>query len=237
MNARGRYAHVGGPPAEVSAHVRSAVAATRASTLSTRRRVMTALISIAALTVMIVWIASEAVYHRPAAGLDLAVVSTPRAVAGLGLLIVLTSVVTANALRRGGAGLGPDVLSLAVIAAAAAPLYAVVATVLRVHASAADGLIVAGISISPWGSRCASIATLIGGLTLVALTFALRRALAAAGPAHGAAVGATAGVWAGLGVFAFCPSGSVPHILAGHVSIVLLLTIAGALFMSRWLRP
>jgi hypothetical protein len=155
----------------------------------------------------------------------------------LGLLVGLVAVATTSALQRGRAGFGASVALLAAMAALAAPLYAVITMLVPVHSSPAGGLVVAGVAISPWGYRCAFIAGLIGGLSLVAFVFALRRAIAPAGAAHGAALGAAAGVWAGLGVFLFCPSGSEQHLLAGHASIVVVLTILGAALVPRWLRP
>jgi hypothetical protein len=209
----------------------------RSTTFGTGQRVLAALALVATLTVTIACISSEMVYHRVAAGLGLAVIDDARMIAVLGLLTGLTVAATTNALWRGRTGFGASVAWLAAMATLAPFLYTAITLILPVHSSVPTGLLVAGVEISPWGLRCAFIAGVIGTLSLAAFAFGLRRAVAPAGVAHGAALGAAAGAWAGLGVFLFCPSGSEQHLLAGHASMVVLLTLVGAAVVPRWLRP
>jgi hypothetical protein len=229
-----RYANIDGPPPELYERLRSSMKDARASTFRTSNRVVAALVAVAVAAMAIVWIASELVYGRPAAGLELEVASTPRLLAVSIILGGLTLIATTIALKR-SAKFGPRALWLALAAASTAPLYAVATLMLPVHAGVASQ--VGGVVISPWGLRCALIASLIGVCALFAFGAALRRAAPTTAVARGAALGAAAGAWAGLGVFLFCPSGSVQHVLAGHVSIIVLLTICGALFAARALRP
>jgi len=227
-----RYAHVD-PPETMYARVRAAVDETRATALTTRTRVISALVAVAAFTTVLVGSSSALVYRRAAAGLELAIASPSHLLLVLAAVLGLTLLATAAAVHRGRGGLGPPARGLLMIACLVAPLYMLMVTMAPVH-SASSGSI-AGVIISPWGWRCALIA--IGAFALLALTAALRRAVVTAHAVHGAAIGAAAGAWAGLGVFLFCPSGSWQHVLIGHASIPVLLTLIGALSLARALRP
>jgi hypothetical protein len=236
-----RFGQVDGPRPEMYGRVQSAIDDaiddTGAGTVRTRARVVTAVIVIAAMTAIVAWASSELVHGRPAAGLELAVTSTARLLAVLSALVALTVVATTVALRRGNGGFGTRAIWLALVAVSTAPLYAVVTAMLPVHERTSGDVGVAGVAISPWGARCILVATIVSAFALIAFASALRRAVVTASAANGAAVGAAAGSWAGLGVFLFCPSGNLQHLLVGHALIILVVTIVGALFVSRSLRP
>jgi hypothetical protein len=221
------------PPRELYTRVRAHLARTPAAATRTRERSIWASLAIPLLVLAIVWLASDIVYGRPAVGLDVPGSSMLQLAIVLGSLIVLTIACTSIALWRGRTGLGATSLVLVAAAALFIPVYAALIALepLHMHES------VHWTGISPWGSRCFAIATLICTLTLAALAGALRRAVPVASHLRGGAIGAASGAWAGLALFAFCPSGDQGHLLVGHVGPVVLFTLIGFFALSRVLRP
>lgn len=216
--------------------VRSAIEKTPAATTRTRTLILAALALVPALTMLVVAIASEAVYGRPAAGLGIDVASPAGMLAILALLAGLTLVATLFALWQGRAGLGIASMWLVSIAVLVAPVYAALTVLQPLHSGAADNIALTGVAISPWGLRCIFIATVVSASVLAIFAVALRRAVAVASGLRGAALGAAAGAWGGLAVFAFCPSGETQHLLIGHVLPVALFTVFGV-GLARALRP
>jgi hypothetical protein len=218
------------------ARVRSAVEGTPAQTTRTRTRILVAFAIVPALTTLVVLIASEWVYGRPAAGLGIAVTS-PGAVATILVLVAaLTLAATLCAVSQGRGGLGIAATGLVWIAALVAPAYAALTVLQPLHSGAAAAALT-GVSISPWGLRCIFIATIVSASTLAIFAVTLRRAVAVATGLRGAALGAAAGAWGGLAVFVFCPSGELQHLLVGHVLPIALFTLLGGVALTRVLRP
>jgi|RhiMetdeSRZDD1v2_1073273.scaffolds.fasta_scaffold01253_7 hypothetical protein len=216
--------------------VRRAVESTPAATTRTRMRILAALAIVPALTALVVVIASEAVYGRPAAGLGIDVASAAAVLMTLALLAGLALASTLFALSQGPGGLGIASTWLVSIVALVVPVYAALTVLQPLHSGAADvGL--TGVTISPWGVRCIFIATVVSGSVLAIFAVALRRAVAVASGLRGGALGAAAGAWGGLAVFAFCPSGETQHLLVGHVLPIALFTLLGGVVLSRALRP
>jgi hypothetical protein len=231
-NVRGRPSI--GPPAGLYDQIRANVAATSASTTRTRTRIVAALIAVAVVAVLVVVSASEMVYKRVGVGLDVNPLQSAQLLWTLVLLAALTAFATVVAIWRGRHGFGMGAASLALLATFVAPLYAVLTLVQPLHRHDAA---IAGVTISPWGVRCALIAGIVGTAVVVGLTMALRRAVPVASRLRGAVIGATAGAWAGLAVFVFCPSGDHQHLIVGHLLPVVVLTLLGALVAPRLLRP
>jgi hypothetical protein len=217
--------------------VRSAIEKTPAATTRTRTLILAALALVPVLTILVVAIASQAVYGRPAAGLGIDVASPAGMLAILALLAGLTLVSTLFALWQGRSGLGIASLWLVSIAVLVAPVYAALTVLQPLHSGAADDVALTGVEISPWGLRCIFIATVVSASVLAIFAVALRRAVAVASGLRGAALGAAAGAWGGLAVFAFCPSGETQHLLIGHVLPVALFTLLGGIGLARALRP
>ena len=218
-------------PEYLYARVRTAIDGAPAATTRTRTRILAALAIVPALTTIVVVAASEVVYRRPAAGLDVDVSSTVGSLTLLALLAGLALASTLFALWQGRSGLGVGPTWLVSIAALVVPVYAALTVLQPLHSGAADD------AISPWGWRCMFIATLVSASVLVIFAAALRRAVAVSSGLRGAALGAAAGAWGGLAVFAFCPSGELQHLLAGHVVPIAVFTMIGGLVLTRALRP
>jgi hypothetical protein len=213
--------------------VRASVDATPASAVRTRARIIFAVIAIVALTTLLVAAASEIVYGRQAVGLEVGVLSTARLAWTGALLIALTAGATVIALRRDRSGLGSAPSALVFVAATLVPAYAVLTTLVPLHA---PGSGVDSVQISPFGWRCFVVASLVGIAALASFAIALRRAVPVAARARGAALGAAAGAWAGLSVFVFCPSGDQLHLAIGHVLPMMVLTLLGAVALTHSLR-
>jgi hypothetical protein len=225
------------PSERLYPRVRNAIDSSRAATTRTRTRILVALAIVPALTTLAVVIASEAVYGRPAAGLDIDIASSAAVLAILALLSGLALAATIFALWQGRGGLGVASMWLVSIAVLVVPVYAALAVLQPLHSGAADDTALTGVAISPWGWRCIFIATIVSASVLAIFAVALRRAVAVAGGLRGAALGAAAGAWGGLAVFAFCPSGEMQHLLVGHVLPVALFTAVGGVALARILRP
>jgi len=219
------------------ARVRSAVESTPAPTTRTRTRILVAFAVVPALTTLVVLLASEWVYGRPAAGLDIAVVSPGAVATVLVLLAALTLAATLCAVSQGRRGLGIAATGLVSIAALVAPVYAALTVLQPLHSGAAHASALTGVSISPWGLRCIFIGTIVSASTLAIFAVTLRRAVAVATGLRGAALGAAAGAWGGLAVFVFCPSGELQHLLVGHVLPIALFTLLGGVALTKVLRP
>jgi len=217
------------------ARVRSAVESTPAPTTRTRTRILVAFAVVPALTTFVVLLASEWVYGRPAAGLDIAVASPGAVATVLVLLAALTLAATLCAVSQGRGGLGIAATGLVSIAALVAPVYAALTVLQPLHSGHASAL--TGVSISPWGLRCIFIGTIVSASTLAIFAVTLRRAVAVATGLRGAALGAAAGAWGGLAVFVFCPSGELQHLLVGHVLPIALFTLLGGVALTKVLRP
>jgi hypothetical protein len=222
------------PPDALYARVRADVEAAPAATRRTRLPTIAVLAAIPALTAVVVLIASEIVYQRPAAGLEVVAHSIPALRMALAMIVGLAVVSTLIAVWRGSSGLGAGAASLASIVGLVAPLYAALILPHPVHAH--DSALTA-VEISPWGLRCFIIATIVGVLALASFSGALRRAVPVASRLRGAALGAAAGAWAGLAVFIFCPSGEQFHLFVGHVIPIIAFTLVGGMALSRALRP
>jgi hypothetical protein len=225
------------PSERLYARVRSTVESTPAPTTRTRTRILAAFAIVPALTTLVVLLASEWVYGRPVAGLEIDVASPGAVATVLALLAGLALAATLSALSQGRRGLGIAAVWLVSIAALVAPIYAALTVLQPLHSGAADDVALTGVSISPWGWRCIFIATVVSASTMAIFAVALRRAVAVAGGLRGAALGAAAGAWGGLAVFVFCPSGELQHLLVGHVLPIALFTLLGGVALTKVLRP
>jgi hypothetical protein len=223
-----------GAPAALYDRIRTSLAQESVSRTRTPTRTLAALAVVAVLATAVVVFASELVYQRLAAGLEVDPANRSRLLWTLLLLAGLTVVSTAFALWRGRRGFGVGAAGLAIAAVLVAPVYAALTLVQPLHL---QDTAIAGVTISPWGVRCALIAGIIGIAAVLCFAAALRRAVPVASRLRGTMIGATAGAWAGLAVFVFCPSGEHQHVLAGHVLPVIALTAIGALVAPRLLRP
>jgi hypothetical protein len=221
-------------PESLYLRVRASVEREKASSSSMPVRVIVALIIASCLTAAVVLVASRIVYQRLAAGVYLAARSTPHLLLVLLLLAGLTLAATFVAISRGRRGFGSGLVSLAVVAALVAPIYAALILVSPVHT---DDPMLASVTLSPWGGRCLAIASIIGTMVLASFTIALRRSAPVASRVRGGTLGAAAGAWAGLSIFIFCPSGSPLHLLVGHVLPVVALTLLGFIVVPRALHP
>jgi hypothetical protein len=222
------------PPDALYSRVRADVEATPAATRRTRLPNIAVLAAVPALTAVVVLIASEIVYQRPAVGLEAVAHSVPTLRLALAMIVGLAVVSTLIAVWRGRSGLGPGAASLALIVGLVAPLYAALILPYPSHAHDPG---VASVEISPWGLRCFAIATIVGALAIASFSAVLRRAVPVASRLRGAALGAAAGAWAGLAVFMFCPSGEQLHLFVGHVAPIIAFTLVGGMALSRVLRP
>ncbi len=222
------------PPEHLHERIRSRISATRASTLRTRTRIVAAIGIAAALCLVVVLAASELVYRRVATGLDVDAAHSIQLQWTVSLLVLLTALSTLLVLWRGRRGFGAGIVGLSLTVALTAPVYAALTLLDPIHQ---DSVVPGGVTISPWGTRCATISAIVGIGVMVAFAAALRHAVPVASRLRGAALGAAAGAWAGLAVFAFCPSGDRSHVLVGHLLPVLVLLLIGALMTPRHLRP
>jgi len=121
-----------------------------------------------------------------------------------------------------------------VTALSVAPTYAALVLLEPVHAGEP---VLVPVPISPWGFRCAVVATTIATLVLAIFAAALRHSVPVASRLRGAALGAAAGAWAGLGLFVFCADSRLPHLLIGHVLPIVAFTLLGLFGLPRLLRP
>ncbi len=221
------------PPEELYTRIRGSVETVSAAKIRTGLRIATALVSVPLLIATVVLGASELVYHRPTAGLELGVHSTLTLFAVLSLIVLVTLASTLIALWRGNNGLGARAPFLAGMVVLVAPIYAALILPAPVHSpDAAAGWV----NISPWGTRCFLIAMAVGAIVLVGFSAALRRAVPVASRLRAAAIGSAAGAWAGLAVFVFCPSGDPQHLLVGHVLPAIALVSVGVA-LARVIRP
>jgi hypothetical protein len=225
------------PSERLYPRIRTAIEATPAATTRTRTRILVALAVVPVLTAAIVLIASEFVYGQPMAGLHIDVSSAAAMSTIFGLLAGLAAGSTLFALWQGRDGLGIGSISLLSIATLVVPVYAALTVVRPLHSGAADNVALTGVAISPWGWRCLLVATIVSVPALAILAAALRRAAVVSTRLRGAALGAAAGAWGGLAVFAFCPSANLQHLLVGHVLPIAVITLIGALAVSRALQP
>jgi hypothetical protein len=225
------------PSERLYPRVRAAIDATPAATTRTRTRIFAALAIVPLLTAAVVLVASEVVYGQPTAGLLIDVSSVSAMLTMLGLLAGLALMSTWFALLQGRDGLGIGSLSLMCIAVLVVPIYAALTVLRPLHSGAADDVALTGVAISPWGVRCLFVATVVSVPALAILAAALRRAAAVSSRLRGAALGAAAGAWGGLAVFVFCPSGSLQHLLVGHVLPIAIFTLIGGIALTRALRP
>jgi hypothetical protein len=225
------------PSERLYPRVRAAIDATPAATTRTRTRIFAALAIVPLLTAAVVLVASEVVYGQPTAGLLIDVSSVSAMLTMLGLLAGLALMSTWFALLQGRDGLGIGSLSLMCIAVLVVPIYAALTVLRPLHSGAADDVALTGVAISPWGVRCLFVATVVSVPALAILAAALRRAAAVSSRLRGAALGAAAGAWGGLAVFVFCPSGSLQHLLVGHVLPIAIFTSIGGIALTRALRP
>jgi hypothetical protein len=229
-----RDAPVVQPPEALHAPIRASIAETRAPKTRTSNRVVAAVLAVLALTVLVVSGASELVYGRFAPGLVVTPAEELRLVATGVLLGALTLAATFIALWRGQRGFGAGAVILALTGFLALPLYSVLTLIEPVHLHDTP---ITDVAISPWGARCAVIASVVGVGVMACFAAALRRAAPVATGLRGAAIGAAAGMWAGFAVFMFCPSGDSQHLVVGHVLPLVALLGIGALLVPRWLRP
>jgi hypothetical protein len=223
------------PPEELFSRIRTAVAATPASTIGTRLRVMLAMAVVPFVTAAVLLVASQIVYHRPALRIHMGTPLTSQLLIVLLLIVGLTLWATLIAVGRGERGLGSGVVSLFLVALLVTPIYAVLTLVHPLEASEAAAASLA--TLSPWAPRCLAIAAAVGLLVLISFTAALRRSAPAASRLRGAALGAAAGAWAGLSVFIFCPATEYRHLLVGHVLPIAAFTLLGLAAIPRALRP
>jgi hypothetical protein len=232
---RSRFESEVAPPEELFSRIRTAVAATPASKVSTRLRITAAMAIVPVVTAAVLLVASHIIYHRPVLRIDLGTHPTSDLLIVLVLVIGLTLSATLIAVGRGNRGLGSGATSLVLVALLVAPIYAALTLV---HPLETNEVAAASVTkLSPWGLRCAAVAASVALLVLVSFTVALRRSVPAASRLRGAALGATAGAWAGLAVFIFCPAIEYRHLLVGHVLPIAAFTVLGLAATPRALRP
>jgi hypothetical protein len=211
--------------------VLAGVAATPAPSIRTAHRIWIAIAVACVATFLIVSAASQLVYGEWVAGLSVAVDSHSRVLAVGVATLLLASLATLAAVWRNRRGFGLPRAALALLAVLVTPVYAIVSVLFSQHVPSGD------VVVSPWAARCLAIAALVGTIVLVAFGWALRRAAPEAAASRAAAIGACAGAWVGVAVFFFCPSADQQHLLLGHVLPVAVLTMLGALFLPKELRP
>jgi hypothetical protein len=222
------------PPRVLHDRIRARITGERSTTSRTRKRVIAALVGVPLIAAVVVLIASQRVYHHFAMGLDVDGAHATRLSLTLLALVVMTAGTTLVAVWRGRSGFGIGSLMLAVAVALVVPVYALLTLIRPLHV---DDDPILNVVISPWGVRCAVIASVVGLAAIAAFTSALRRAAPVASRLRGAAIGAAAGAWAGLAVFAFCPSGDQQHLIAGHLVPMIVLMAIGALLSPHRVRP
>jgi len=222
------------PSEALHARVRARIAEVEAPPTRTSKRVIAAVIAVVVLTALVTSSASELVYGRFGLGLDVGPAEEMRLLWTSTLLGALTLGATLVALWRGPRGLGSGAATLALTGLIVAAAYGALTLIRPLHSGDAQ---VTNLEISPWGARCAVIASIVGVGVMASFATALRRAAPAAGGLRGTVIGVAAGMWAGVAVFVFCPSGDSVHLLVGHVLPVLALSAIGAALLPRWLRP
>lgn len=230
-----RFASEVAPPEELFLRVRSAVAATPAAKTTTRLRLVVAAAVVPVLTAVVLLVASQIVYDRPALRIHEGTPVNLHLLIVLLLIIGLTLSATLIALGRGERGLGAGVVALSLVSVLVTPVYAVLTLVDPVEVTQAAAASLA--NLSPWGLRCLTVSAAVGLLVLLTFTAALRRSAPVASRLRGGAVGAAAGAWAGLSVFVFCPAIEYRHLLVGHVLPIAAITLVGLVAIPRALRP
>jgi hypothetical protein len=223
-----------GPSEALHARIRAKIAETHAPTTRTSQRVIAAVVAVVALTALVASAASELVYGRFALGLVVPPAEEPRLLVSGLLLGVLTLCATLAALWRGHRGFGARATTLALTGLIVAAAYSALTLVRPLHLGDPQ---VANLTISPWGARCALIASIVGVGVMACFAAALRRAAPVAAGLRGVAIGVAAGTWAGVAVFLFCPSGDSWHLFVGHALPLVALAGIGAVLVPRWLRP
>jgi hypothetical protein len=222
------------PSERLYEQIRARIAESPAPRMRTSTRAFWAITATLLVALMTVMIASELTYQRQAVGLAVEADRSIRLAWTLALLTAMPVASTLFVMRRGRGGLGSRAGPLAFVAAIVIPLYAALVLIDPIHVNEAD---LTGVAISPWGTRCATIAGIVGLTGVASFAIALRRAAPVASRVRGAALGAAAAAWAGLAIFVFCPSEEQQHLVVGHVLPVLGLLLAGSLATPRYLRP
>ncbi|HEY8507674.1 MAG TPA: NrsF family protein [Steroidobacteraceae bacterium] len=222
------------PPERLYQQIRARIAESPAPRVRTNTRAFWAITATLLVAVMTVMIASELTYQRQAVGLAVDADRSIRLAWTLGLLASVALASTSFAMRRGSSGFGIRAGPLAIATAIVVPLYAALTLIDPIHINEAN---LTGVAISPWGTRCATIAGIVGFTVLASFALALRRAVPVASRVRGAALGAAAAAWAGLAIFVFCPSEDQQHLVVGHVLPVLGLVLIGLVATPRFLRP
>jgi hypothetical protein len=212
--------------------VRALVDAEPRGVIGVRPRLAPVLLVASCLSVLVTCAASQLVYGRFAAGLEVESANSSQLLIVACLLSALAALATLLATRR-GTGLGSSLGWLLLVAGSVLPVYAVLTLLSPVHAA---DLTPPSVYISPWGARCLQIGGLVGALGLAGFTLALRGSVPVASRARAAALGAAAGAWAGLSVFVFCPSSDQLHLLAAHVLPIAGFTLFAGLALPRVLR-
>jgi hypothetical protein len=141
------------------------------------------------------------------------------------------------ATMRGRHGLGASVTTLAFVSLAVTPLYALATMVAPLAPQVIDPTPPALAWSVRTGLMCSGFGSLIGGIVLAALAFAMRRTVPAAPVTRGAAIGAAAGAATGLALHLFCPHFDRVHLVIGHVLPIAIFVALGALFTPKLLRP
>src|SRR4029453_2589262 len=113
---RSRFESEVAPPEELFSRIRTAVAATPASTISTRLRITAATVVVPVLTPPARLVASRIIYERPALGVDLGTQPTSDLLIVLALVIGLPLSATLIVVGRGDRGLGSSAMALFLVA-------------------------------------------------------------------------------------------------------------------------
>jgi len=221
-------------PNDLYSNIRAALVREPPAEIRSTRRRGFSLLAIVLLVVAVDLAVSQLVYHRSVVGLSFGIRSTSSLLVASSMLVALVVASSWIVLDRGKAGLGAGVVLLSAMTVLVPLLSTLVVLPNPVHLPDA---VPKWVDISPWGMRCALIATAVGAIVLVGFSHLLRRAVPAAHGLRSLAIGAAAGAWAALAVFAFCPSGEQRHLLIGHVLPVLVLTAFGGFIVGRRLRP
>lgn len=223
------------PPPELKARVARAVADAKPDSTPVRVRVAFAIVTLPLLAIAVL-LARKAFFGTTPLRIDLGTLDWVPLAARVGGLVAWTAAVTTLAVRMGRGGLGSSARTLMIVAISAAPIYAL-ATLLAPDHSDDPAACEAVSQLSPFGVKCAIIATIVGSLALTVLVRALRGSVPTAPRLRGAALGAAAGLWAGLALVMHCPASSVAHLLVGHVLPVAAFAALGAIVAPRALRP
>lgn len=216
------------PPAELQARIRAAIAQTKAPRMRVGMRL------ILAFGVCVLCAGAVAMRVRP----NLAALPIDTLLLSTGGILAVVAAALICAASPGKRGLGAPVATLAAVAIGAAPLYACLAAASPAHPAGADLDATGGLdALVHGGLPCFVIALVVGGVSLIALAYALRHAVPAAPVARGAALGAASGALSGLALQLHCPSFTRMHILLAHAAPIVILALLGAVLAPRILRP